>query len=258
MCIKTPSIFDLTDCSIVVPVHIDSKERLEHLRGLYAYFNRYFQGHELIVVEQIQSSEVFSTAKVSNIGASAVSTPFFCKYDADAFIHPKALFDAFQRLKQESNKACILPYNGISVTIQNPLREELLQSQITEELPLITYEELDRFSHENFRVKNDLSTGLIHCFRTSTFKKLGGYNEEFIGWGYEDDEILYRFQKLANVSYLEGYNAFHFDHPRSIGDLAQSLKNQFRSLLVKNMDPDDLRDYIGTWSRFTRARNCAR
>lgn len=249
-----PCAFDLTDCSIVVPVYIDSEERLEHVRSLHVYFDRYFQGHELIV-EQTDTSP-FSTAKVSNLGASRVKTPFFCKYDVDAFIHPKALFDAFQKLK--NGASCILPYNGISFTIQNPLRKQLLQSLDVTELPFITHEEIGDFSHTDLILKNGESTGLIHHFRTATFKELGGYNEEFLGWGYEDDEILYRFRKFTNVEYLQGYNAFHFDHPRVPGDLAQALKNQFLSLVVKNMDPIDLRDYIATWSRFKKERSCTR
>ena len=259
--------FDLSNCSIVIPVSIDSKERLEHIQFLYKYFDQHFLNHELIVVEQgdipkvpkqknvrmefVEKGGSFSSAAISNIGASLVSNPFFCKYDVDAFIHPKAIFDAFEMLKTKSEKSFILPYNGISLNIKNPLRYQLMQLPNFQSLPFIEKDELDGWAGENMDVKNDNSKGLIHLFRTKVFKEFGGYNEEFFGWGYEDDEILARFEKLTKpATFLDSYNAFHFDHPRTPGDPLQAFKNQYRSLVVKNMDIQDISEYIKTWSRF--------
>ncbi len=260
--------YDLSDCSIVIPVHIDSTERLEHVNFLYSYFNRYFINHQLIVIEQgiepktqfplhvkrefLKSNETFSTAEVSNIGASVVKTPFFCKCDADALIHPKAIFDAFERLKNRASTSFVLPYNGVSFTIQNPLRKEIIQSFDFDRFPFVKKGKGDDLC-KGMDIKNDSSTGLIHHFRTAVFKALGGYNEEFIGWGYEDDEIAARFSKLGHPKEnLEEYNAFHLDHPRKPGDPIQAFKNYYRLLVVQRMPTEEILEYIQTWNRFTR------
>lgn len=260
--------FNLSDCSIVVPIHVDFKERLDHLSFLYSYFDRYFFNHQLIVVELglapkapqhpsvqvefVKSDRVFSTGEISNIGAEFVVNPFFCKYDVDALVHPKALFDAFEKMKNHPDTSMVLPYNGISFTIQNPLREEIIKSCDFEALPFVKKDQVDAWTGKNMYVKNDQSIGLIHHFRTSVFKALGGYNEEFVGWGYEDNEVATRFEKLQHpLQFLENYNAFHLDHPRAPGDPVQAFKNQYRSLVVKNMDAEGILEYIKTWNRFS-------
>ncbi len=256
--------FDLTDCSIVIPVHIDCPERLEHLQFLTSYFECYFGGYQLIIIEQgtvqkvfhpnvrfIESKRTFSTSEVSNMGAEFVNTSFFCKCDVDAVICPKAIFDAFETLKS-TEISMMIPYNGVSFTIQNPKRQEFMKAFDFDALPFVEKKEACRWSGVGMYVKNGDSKGLIHHFKTSVFKQFGGYNEEFVGWGYEDDEIVHRFERLEKpAQYLEGYNAYHLDHPRVPGDPVQAFKNQYRSLAIKKMDPCDILDYIKTWSRFS-------
>ncbi len=256
--------FDLSDCSIVLPVQIDSVERFENIHFLFQYFEKYFRNHQLIVIEQgveqkiqphpnreiefVNSGEEFSVSQICNRGASRVKNPFFCKYDADALINPRAIFNAFERLKRETGTSFILPYNGISLNIQNPLRNEIMQSFDVGSLPFLRKEDLDGFQRANMRIKNDDSTGLIHLFRTAVFRELGGYNEEFVGWGYEDEEVVARFDKLGHPrKILENYNAFHLDHPRKMGDSVQVFKNYYRYLVVKNMLAEDVLEYIKTW-----------
>lgn len=258
---------DLSDCSIVIPVQIDSKERLEHIHFLYRYFNQYFIHHELIIlefgvkqqihlpsnsstqIEFIKSEEQFSPAIASNIAASMVNRPFFCKYDADALIHPKALFEAFDKLKKDSNPSFILPYNGISISVANPLRQNILQNRNFPTLPFFPKNVAIKSQEMYLKCQN--SQGLIHHFQTDTFKKFGGYNENFIGWGYEDSEIVNRFMKLgAKKILLDHYNAFHLEHPRERGDEAQIFKNYCLKQTMNALSKEELLDCITSWTRF--------
>jgi predicted glycosyltransferase involved in capsule biosynthesis len=261
--------YDLSDCSIIIPFHADCPERIEHLLFQLRYFSKFFIHYELIIVEQgikpalhfpqspglrtefIVSEEEFSTTRISNLGASLVKTPFFCKCDTDALIHPKAFFDALQTLKVNPSISVLLPYNGISFTLKGASKEELMRSLDFETLPFVLPEENCFFDSPCISLKSDASVGLIHFFRTATFKTLGGYNEEFIGWGYEDNEILIRFQTLGHPSeMLKNYNAFHLDHPRTEGSKFQLLQNIYRLNLVEAMSAQQLKDYLKTWTRF--------
>lgn len=247
--------YDLKDCAIIIPLQIDFPERREHFHFVHSYFQSHFVNHQLLIVEMgreqeipfshfIQTEGEFSTSIASNVGVTKIKTPYFCKFDVDAVLSPKALFDAFQWLKKDSNTSFILPYNRISYRIFSPLREQLLQAANWEDL-----EEMQKSPH--VKVKNDQSTGLIHLFRTSVFKELGGYNEEFVGWGYEDDEIVHRFEKLNHPpQFLKEACAFHLEHPRKASSVLEYSKNWYRYSVIQNMDSESLREYIKTWSRF--------
>ena len=177
--------------------------------------------------------------------------PFFCKCDADLFIHPQAIFDGFERLKSNPNNGFVFPYNGVSFTIKSPLREELMESYNFGKLPFVKLEQADHFNFPSLTLKNSHSVGLIHHFRTSVFKELGGYNEEFVGWGYEDNEVTARFKILGHPrDLLENYNAFHLYHPRKRGDKTQIINNYLKWQFVESLSPTLLKEYIKTWSRF--------
>jgi predicted glycosyltransferase involved in capsule biosynthesis len=262
--------YNLIDCSVIIPVQIDSQERLEHVHFLLRYFMKFFTNFELIVVEQgieprikipsrkgvrieflRNEEELFSPSKICNIGASFVKTSFFCKCDTDVFIHPRAIFDAFEKLKTNPHVSLVLPYNGVSFTLKTPCREELMSSFRFDSLPFVKPEESMEFASPSIHLKSNDSMGLIHHFRTSVFKELGGYNEEFIGWGYEDGEILTRFGLLGHPrTLLENYNAFHLDHPRFAGCQFHLLKNMYLLDSVARMSKDQLIEYIKCWSPF--------
>lgn len=118
-------------------------------------------------------------------------------------------------------------------------------------LPFVSHEKIATSHSPSLHLKCVDSQGLIHCFRTSVFKALGGYNEEFIGWGYDDNEILARFKILGHPKeILKGYNAFHLDHPRLYGGEFQALQNQHRWQRVEKMPAKELVEYVKTWTRF--------
>ena len=60
----------------------------------------------------------------------------------------------------------------------------------------------------------DAKYGFCQFFCTETYKKLGGENENFVAYGYEDDERYFRFNLLSSVARLNEY-VFHLEHGRT-------------------------------------------
>ena len=60
----------------------------------------------------------------------------------------------------------------------------------------------------------DAKYGFCQFFDTEEYKKLGGENENFIAYGYEDDERFYRFNLLSSVARLTE-QVFHLEHGRT-------------------------------------------
>lgn len=263
--------FDLSQCSIIIPCELDFYERLEHLKFLLNYFTTYFKNLEIILILQgdeipdnykppaevkikhVKKEGPFSLARLSNYGATFVTNPYFCKCDVDVLIHPKAIFESVEKLKSSPSHAFILPFNGVSYHMYNPLRAHWLKGETNDfsTLPFVKHEESLQASFPDLELKNNESKGLIHLFRTSIFKQLGGYNELFVGWGYQDAEVNSRFKTLGHpIERMENYNCFHFTHRKITGDKTQRLKNLEQFEKVQQMTPEQLKVYINTWSRF--------
>ncbi len=86
-------------------------------------------------------------------------------------------------------------------------------------------------------------------FERDTFLKSGGYNKNFISWGYEDNELVSRFLKLGyEIKRVGGdYCLYHMSHVRSIDSSPNHDKanhNRMEYLKVDSMDEKRLREYI--------------
>ena len=60
----------------------------------------------------------------------------------------------------------------------------------------------------------DAKYGFCQFFDTEEYKKLGGENENFIAYGYEDDERHFRFNLLSSVGRIHEY-VYHLEHGRT-------------------------------------------
>ncbi len=78
----------------------------------------------------------------------------------------------------------------------------------------------DRYDFTNTRplyggVKFD-ATGGIMLYRRETFFLIGGWNENFISYGYEDMEMQARIGALGfTLHRLSEYNCYHIPHERN-------------------------------------------
>lgn len=63
--------------------------------------------------------------------------------------------------------------------------------------------------------------------KNEVFKKLGGYDEEYRGWGYEDTEFMMRLymESSAYLNLFDLADVFHLTHPISKADKANRSNN---------------------------------
>jgi len=86
------------------------------------------------------------------------------------------------------------------------------------------------------RVEHNQAKGAIIMQRRASFEATGGFNIDFVGWGYEDDEFEIRIrrynQKLGRC--LGAHEVFyHLFHPRT---QANASANPAHPFLQHNMD----------------------
>jgi hypothetical protein len=82
-----------------------------------------------------------------------------------------------------------------------------------------------------------LAGGVI-CFKTETYKLIGGYPENFEGWGGEDDLVSFKIGKCLKYGVMKNARAFHLYHddPTVTAELNYHLKG----LAIRSFSKEDI------------------
>lgn len=88
-------------------------------------------------------------------------------------------------------------------------------------------------------------TGGNLCVPAPALHEVGGFDEEFDGWGPEDADLCYRlFLRGTAARYHPRATLFHLDHPRSTERVTAALMRNAARFFRKHGKPDDLLDYL--------------
>ncbi len=267
--------------SILLSIRIDSPERLRNLHLVLDYYETFFVDYDVVIVEQdlerrvparatkaanvhyhfIRSGDVHWKTRNFNYAARMAAGEWLLMADCDVFMHPAAMALAYRRVIDGEN--FVQPFNGVLVEIDEAFIDgELHFPGVIDELAFFppTYQQHgNRYSHRHMRPiygnHQYLATGGGTLCRRRAFNEIGGWNENFVSYGFEDMEFAERVAKLdAGLARVSRFNAYHLAHPR----LSDSVYNEYyRSneaeyLRVQAMDPEALRDYANRGFRAVR------
>lgn len=264
--------YSLKDLSVVISVKAESNDRLVNLNFIFKYFEYYFKDYEIIVVEQDYSSKLsdlvlervgvkhlflqsegchYKTRNL-NLGASVSNRPIIMICDCDIICKPEAIILSIEKLKQGST--FISPHNGITAQIKKHFfKEKPSIHSIVKQLPFFPKDydvRINDFDYSDFEPlygnsNYDTSGGAIFCDKEA-LAKIGGWNTNFISYGYEDMEFIYRIKKLGYpLEKLNDFNLYHFEHERTTDSM---LNNFYRSNErewenICSMTSEELRNY---------------
>jgi predicted glycosyltransferase involved in capsule biosynthesis len=259
-------MLDLSKTTLIIPIRVEHKDRYRNSEVILNFLNSNFYTNVFIFetssngetrldfLESLENLNIkhwcipeedsFHRTKYLNIMLDEVETPVVINYDIDVLLDPQNFLECQNDILEGKSKV-IYPY-------------ELGNGQIMV---------LESFDYEGFKNSNysmeflnsspnirEFIAECGHCmfFNTHEYKLWGGENEDFISYGPEDKERLYRFQKLTNsVSWREGEKVYHLEHYRG-NDSASSNPhfNQnwkvFES--IKSMDISSLSNhYKNIW-----------
>ncbi|MEM9320082.1 MAG: galactosyltransferase-related protein [Pseudomonadota bacterium] len=227
---------DLSDTTILLSLKADSAARLENLTRLHAYYTAMTDGAELIVVQQGQAAlpdlpgvHVHRLAdrglhwktRNLNLAAALSNRPFLLSTDIDMVPKPAALADAMALLRSGAD-FCHL-FDGLVLNISTERAAEFTDWQsFMAGLPHVPRGQVipgDSRAGQGLRVlygdANHRATGGGFVCRRAAFVAVGGYNENFVSYGAEDEEFDLRARRLGyDFGQVDGHNLYHFDHPR--------------------------------------------
>lgn len=219
---KKCRVFELTDVTFVIPIRIDSNERKKNLETLINILIRDYHTN-IIIIEadnfqkvNIQNDSVeyhfifdnqaiFHRTKYLNQLLNLATTPIVAIWDADAIALPHLVLDAVNKIKL-GEYVMSFPYDGrfydmspaVTQTFQKTLNYNLLEKNIS----------MMHLMHGYY------SVGGAFIVDKSRYIKIGGENENFLGWGPEDAERVKRIEINGLSIYRSVGPLFHLSHPR--------------------------------------------
>ena len=103
-------------------------------------------------------------------------------------------------------------------------------------------------SEDIFLIEREGRGGLNICggitlFNKESILKIGGYDENFIGWGGEDDLQTIKVERFLNWKEMN-YKCYHLYHDKSKIDKNFYLKNLIHLFKIKSYSNEDLLKYI--------------
>ena len=244
---------DLSDVTFVIPVRIDSYDRLNNLNLIILYLNYHFKTRILVGEESKKVTNVlerdekikyyhfdfqkdyFYRTKILNELYTRVDTPITVNYDCDVLLDSPNYVLSADTIRNNISQV-VYPYAGKFCDVSKENIEYIIKSK-----------SIERVKKQNLFVRNSNSYGGAIFFNTETLLEGGGENENFKSWGWEDLERYHRFKTLGyNITRLEGslYHLVHIKGKDSSkrNDYYQQNEEEYNK--VKSMDKDTLIKYI--------------
>jgi predicted glycosyltransferase involved in capsule biosynthesis len=257
-------MFDLKNVTFLIPVRVDQPERLRNLNILIRYLRKYFDTNILVgeagekpfnngeirtnnldgYTFIKEDSDYFNRMKVVNVLADLAKTKIIVIQDTDVLLYPEQYMDATKKILEEGY-GLVYPYNGNFYNVPDPYIWTISDS--------LAVTSVDPASCNNMRPEGD-SIGGILFWDKAKFLEIGGCNEKFISWGYDDNEIYDRAYKLGVKIGRCEKGLFHLNHKPGLNSLNGNhpyyKSNEEMWLKIKNMTREELIVYTtgGNWN----------
>ncbi len=226
-----------------------SSERLNLLKRTLEWING-FSNSQVILVEQdrhskianlsltlncehifIKSDKPFNRSWGFNVGYKYAKSNVVVFGDSDIIMGPNDFINSIKLLQQYE---VVSPYN--SVIDLNPQENNLSFGDI------LKISRPGRGDNDNQKI--NMSGGIV-IFRKDSIMKIGGWPEEFWGWGGEDDFQTMKIEKLLTW-YVNKAKCYHLYHNKAI--IESSDYNNNLAILNKfvNMDKNNFIKYINS------------
>lgn len=221
------------DLGIVIPFRHDRPERLDNLSAVLRHLTTTLADAEILVIEdgaQIHAAALchdlgvrhiarpntgaFHRTRILNQGIESLLTRrFAASYDTDVLIYPQAWQQALAGLR--AGRAVVFPYDGRFCDARGALRASLLANPDLGHIPADQAQAAPSKGKGDLVCINPNSVGGVVLFDRATYRACGGYHEAFVGWGFEDAEIMARMGKLGHAFHrIAEVPLIHLSHPR--------------------------------------------
>jgi len=254
---------DLTDVTFLIPVRIDSMDRLENLEmvldflfinfdtNVYVleastinnnYISKLFPKiDKVIYVEDFDP--IYCKTKYVNQLVRACQTQYLSVWDSDAIVPPNQIEDSVKMLR-EKKADFVLPYEKNLFDTTKIIRDLYYQNR-----------DINFLTNNCSKMKNmypPISVGGGYFANRKSYIESGIENTNFYGWGLEDGERLHRWDILGYKTERTLGNMFHLTHWRGISSNFHSKEQQnmknVEYINISNMTKEQLQKEVISWN----------
>lgn len=220
-------------------------ERLNNLRRVLDWING-FGGVEVLLIEQdthskikhlnLKAKHIFTKSNMPynrswafNVAMKWANSDIIVFGDSDLIMEPNQFIEGLKALQ---NFEMVSPYHSVvDLTAQES------------NLPLENIININRPGRgETDNQKINISGG-IAMFRRDAIQRIGGWNEDFIGWGGEDDFQTMKVKNFLSWTELKA-RCFHLYHSRPQPDQKWYQRNLQLLQKVSTLNKDQLQKMI--------------
>ncbi len=256
---KQEQPIDACALSVIVAARIDGPDRLENLRASTAYVRRFYTGAEMILVECDSESRIpnevkaqydvvvfevsdgpFAKSRAMNDGLLRATRPIVAFYDIDVLVHPDAAAWAMSQIRK-GKFSLALPFNGVFVDVDGARRMEAIADLSVRDLAALALAEIRARPDCTPRI---VDGGVFFADRDVMLAE-GGYNSRMVSYGWEDIEVLRRFEQLGYYRVYAQHNLVHLNHARGPDSVRNEHfdRNREEYDRIKAMPRAELRHY---------------
>ncbi|MBF2057484.1 MAG: hypothetical protein IGQ45_09740 [Cyanobacterium sp. T60_A2020_053] len=244
---------DLQEVTFLIPVRIDHPDREKNINLSIDFLQHHFDTNIIVGEEShypqlqylekkvryyhYQTSSIYThKTKILNKLARLAETPIIVIWDTDALVEPSQILTACQVIK-EGKLDMVYPYGGIFTDLPRAFHEDLIKQEY----------ELSKLLSSMFQFHQGDSVGGAVFFNREVFFKGGMMNENFVSYGWEDNELIERFCKLDyKIGRIKGA-LVHLQHYRGENSTEKNLfaiNNQQELKKIKMMTKEELIAYV--------------
>lgn len=216
-----------------------------------------FNGAEVLLIEQdkhskvshlnlkckhifIKSDKPYNRSWAFNVATRRAKSNIIIFGDSDLIMEHNQFVDGINALQEYD---MVSPYHKVI---------DLTPQESSTSTPNIL--KIDRVGRgETDNQKINISGG-IAMFRKEAIIKIGGWNEDFIGWGAEDDEMTIRVKKYLKWKELRG-TCYHLYHDRPAPDNKNYRHNLSLLNTIHNLNDQQRKSMISKMSSKSGMRN---
>ncbi|TKG94395.1 hypothetical protein EYV94_14040 [Puteibacter caeruleilacunae] len=254
--------YDLKDCTFLIPVRLDSIDRLVNLRAILIFLEQHFETNIHILEADRYNTKLIQGIISSNVKYSFIKDydPIFHRtmyinkmvrdshtsivsvWDTDVIIPPHQVVKSIDLLRNNKNDF-VTPYMKKFLDVPKIIGELFFKSK--------DWQLLEKHKNKMKLLYRPNPVGGAFFAQKKEYIESGLENTNFYGWGIEDGERVNRWIKLGyRFSQVEG-PLFHLTHSRGSNSVFHSVDQRKRKTnefnRICSLTKEELEKEIANW-----------